>query len=615
MKEMWNRLAPPVRWVTVGLVACIPIVLGVVMYLNQPTWVTLVSNLSAQDASAVTAKLDELKVQYKPSGDTNITISVRDTDKYTARLALGSANLPPSSSFTLDWFNDPKYAATDADRKINEMRGRAGEMEQALLRISDIESATVKLNPPQQSAFVRNNVPGSAAVVITTRAGRTLEKKQVWAIIKTVSGGLGIPDTGVTVVDQFGRDISRGVVDLFANGDYNPDDVATETKKQQEFKQSLLDLFEPMYGPGNVAVSVYVSINHASEKTSSTTVTQGAPTSKTTTSEGTQGTSQPNTQAPNNQQQSTTPTYQATTPPGNQDTFKNTDTTQYQNGSSTVDRFNPGGNIQKISVGITINKDLTPTQKAEVQKTAAKAVGATEDEVSVIATAFPAVAAAAVTPATTTQQIPRMTLALTLAGAAMALIMGWFFLRRRPGGAMALPDALPEPEPLLADLPSFGAMPGTTLDVALGLDGAGGSSLSGMPGGMPGGLGGGFPGGLPGGAAGGLGGMPGGLPGGMPGGGPVGLPGGLPGMPDMPAAAAGAGPMSITDEPDGGRSPIMQTPRQRVEFIMASRPKRQVILDGQPVDEELMTLIDDLIDSNPQGCAEIIRQWIKEGRS
>lgn len=68
---------------------------------------------------------------------------------------------------------------------------------------------------------------------------------------------------------------------------------------------------------------------------------------------------------------------------------------------------------------------------------------------------------------------------------------------------------------------------------------------------------------------------------------------------------------SPPSDPGAAADAADQTPAQRLEVIMAARPKRQMILDGQPVDETLKQHLDELVESSPEACAEMIKQWLK----
>jgi flagellar M-ring protein FliF len=247
---------------------------------------------------------------------------------------------------------------------------------------------------------------------------------------------------------------------------------------------------------------------------------------------------------------------------GSSDVWKTNTKTDYAVSQRKETTLIAPGSVKKISVGIAVNQpDITPDKIKSIQQTVASAVGADTTSISVAAMPFNTSLAQTLggTSATGAAKVQPTALALGLGSAAALLLLGFFLTRRREDEEADVQRPLDlQPQLVGAALVQTGG----ALDVALGLNPL-----------------------------------------------PV-----LNGTPDpLVAAAMGVDGGAAAPALDSGGLEVAQTPKQKLELIMASKPKRQIVLDGQPVDEDLMALIEELLDSSPEACAEMLRQWLKGG--
>jgi flagellar biosynthesis/type III secretory pathway M-ring protein FliF/YscJ len=52
---------------------------------------------------------------------------------------------------------------------------------------------------------------------------------------------------------------------------------------------------------------------------------------------------------------------------------------------------------------------------------------------------------------------------------------------------------------------------------------------------------------------------------------------------------------------------------EQLTKAMSSKPKRALIVEGQPVDPELLGQAEELIDTSPEAGAAILKQWLRGG--
>jgi flagellar M-ring protein FliF len=579
MKERWGRLNPSSRWLVAGIGVALVVAVAAVGWLYRPEWVVLVSDVTPKDAAAIVARLNELKVPYQPSGESSITIMVPKKEQYTAKLALAQADLPKGTSVGMELFDAPKFGATEFDRKVNYLRAQQGELERALMRIAEVEYANVKLAIPERSVFTRDQQPVTAAVLIQPRPGKKLTPEQIVGIVNFIAGSVeGLSPENVKVVDQNGRLLSNGITATGELGlsSLDNDQLQRQLSLQRDLENRVQTLLEPIFGVGNVVARVNLELNTEASRIENTTVGGSTPRSTETSRESVAGTAgapaQQGTTNPN-----TPPVYQGQNPNngGANDVWRTHTKTDYAVSERKEITLVSPGSVKRISVGIAINRtDLTPDQIKMIQDTVAGATGADPSSISVAALPFKTDLPAELAAPKPGFTLKPEYLAAILGSAAVLLLLAMiisFIRNRRSKAEEPLPFEL-DLEPQLAGIPlAPAAMPGTAepapagapatgsvLDTALGLDTAG-------------------------------------------------QPGPAPGAQAAPDVHEEEEPVA---EAESGTE-IIQSPQQRFEIVMKRKPKRRIVLDGQPPDEQLMEHVDELIDTSPEACAEILRQWLK----
>jgi len=553
LKKVWNGLSPMQRWLSIGLSVALALSVGVAWYLQRPQWEVFYKATEPDEVASLTEKLDELSVQYRVTGD-GLTITVPSSERSAANLAKAQAGLPTGGVVGMEIFDQVVFGATEFDKKVAYERAAEGELARAIMHIREIQHATVNLNIPEKSVFVRDRAEPTASVLVQPRAGATLTKDNVLAIMNYVAYSVdGLTPERVTVINDKGITLSTGLA--------NPDQAAIDDEalaqqrtREQQLQGKILSVLEPLFGVGNVAASVNVELDLAATRIEERIVGQGVPkveekvqSGATTTSSGTGGT--PATGAATGTDGTT-----ATPPPVNvatgstsnasTDEYNNKTTTQYDYGERNEVTVSPAGAPKRISAAITINrKELSAAQIEQIQQLAANATGATITDVAVVAMSFTPLASdlANQPAAEPTPPIQPLTLALGLGLAAVFLIIAAFLTRRRKH----------EPAVLIPGVAAQAAT-GTTLDVALGLD------QQAAPAGQ--------------------------------------------------TAATAA--MGVQPEIDAQAAGVAH----KLEEVLKKRKPKRTPLDVEDIlDDDILADIDVLIEQAPEACAEVIRQWLKGG--
>ena len=170
----------------------------------NPPYAILFSGLEQEDASAVIAKLKEMKVPYRATGNGG-TIEVPEAQATELRLDMAGSGLPRGGAVGFESFDKMRLGATEFEQRILYRRALEGELSRTIGSITAVQSARVHLVLPEKSVFVSRNEPASASVIVKLRGGRSLGGGEINSIVHLVSSSVaGLAPDHVAVVSTEG---------------------------------------------------------------------------------------------------------------------------------------------------------------------------------------------------------------------------------------------------------------------------------------------------------------------------------------------------------------------------------------------------------------------------
>lgn len=275
MKEVWDglgrRLGAAAR---AGLVAGVVVILlltGMAAYwLLRTDYQVLFSDMTPQDAAAMTAELERQKIPYllsdevDGSGKSGATILIDRSDVYKTRIKLMGKEIPLHGAIGFELFNSSDLGMTEFAQKINYQRALQGELARTILSLDEIRDARVLLALPDQGLFKQAANKPKASVALTLKAGRRLRTDQVSGIQRLVSAAVpGILVQDVTLVDQSGVALTRaggeGADAEAAGGGSGRLDLKKDTENYLSRKATAV--LERALGEGQASASVDVTLD------------------------------------------------------------------------------------------------------------------------------------------------------------------------------------------------------------------------------------------------------------------------------------------------------------------------------------------------------------------
>ena len=206
--------------------------------------------LDALIANGFDAKLDP----------TTGTLTVGPDEFYRARMVLASEGLPQGQPDGLSTITDMPMGTSRSVEAARLRRMQELDLARSITELRPVRSARVHLALPERSAFVRDQQPPQASVVLNLVPGMSISESQVRAIVSLVSAAIPqMPRENVSVVDQTGRLLSKDPEDPFnALTDRH---MRHQLEMETLYRERILALITPIVGPGNAAVEVTLDID------------------------------------------------------------------------------------------------------------------------------------------------------------------------------------------------------------------------------------------------------------------------------------------------------------------------------------------------------------------
>ena len=503
LQALWETQNRQTRLFAIFGISAIVLGLLAVGYLyfgRQPNYETLFSNLSAEDATAVTQRLKDDKVPYRLSNDGK-TVYVPTADVSDERVAIAGSGMVKGGGTGYELFDRTNFGMTEFQEKLDKTRAIEGELQRTINGLEPVESSRVHIAQPDASLYTSTQEPTTASVAVKTRAGQNLSSQQVKGITMLVSRAVdGLKPENVTLVNQDGQVLLPGASD----GDGSQADALKMTQEQllakqryeSTVQQSIQSMLDDTLGPKRAVARVSTKMNFdANSSESKVYAPQGTVLSSQSERESYNGT-QPSRQAAMGVPGTTSNlgTYQGVQNQQSQGKYnKSKSTTNYNISEQNLKHIDAPGKVLSTSVAVVVNSTpdqassrngapvaqqtpyaLTPANVAQIRNLVIAAAGLDlnqGDQVSVESLPFNPSVAPAIVAGSSTQTVLGIPLwaLLALLGVGALGAVGYFAMRSRRSNfspAMELPsfdsslaDELPpfEEHPILEGAPGLAA--------------------------------------------------------------------------------------------------------------------------------------------------------------
>ncbi|WP_370623178.1 flagellar basal-body MS-ring/collar protein FliF [Polynucleobacter sp. UK-Mo-2m-Kol15] len=242
-----------------GIAAIVAVICVVLMWSMGGKYKVLFSNFNDKDGGAIVAALEQMNVPYKLA-DGGASILVPEDQVYQARLRLASMGLPRAGNVGFELLENQKFGVSQFVEQVNYQRALEGELERSIQAISGVDNARVHLAIPKSTVFIREDQKPTASVLVKLAPGRSLEQRQVSAIVHLVSSSVpNLSTSGVDIVDSGGNLLSdqgkKGEKTLDASQMKYVDEIQRNVAKRVQ------SIITPIVGAKNVKAEANAEID------------------------------------------------------------------------------------------------------------------------------------------------------------------------------------------------------------------------------------------------------------------------------------------------------------------------------------------------------------------
>ena len=242
-----------------GVAAAIAAAIWLVQWSQGQNYTVLYGQLSERESGQVMDALTAAGVEFKlsPSG----AVSVPESKVQEARIRLASQGLPQSDAMGIEMIQ--KDSALGTSSMMESARYQSvleTELARTIIKVQGVQTARVHLALPKPSVFLRDDHKATASVMLQLYPGRRLEPGQVAAIVHLVASSVSeLSANDVTVVDQAGSLLNSP--DESAEAAVTTREFAYTRKLEESYQQRIIELLEPIVGPGRVRATVTADLD------------------------------------------------------------------------------------------------------------------------------------------------------------------------------------------------------------------------------------------------------------------------------------------------------------------------------------------------------------------
>lgn len=261
VKRFWSGISVSQRVFIVGLATLVTgIFFALVLWLSKPEFSLLYANLSAEDANRVVKALEAQRVPFRLEQN-GTAIMVPADQVHVLRINIAGENILTGQGIGFEIFNEVQVGQTDFVQKLNYRRALEGELGRTISEFPSVESARVHLVIPHRSLFIEEQQKPSASVLLKLSGSKSLDKKDVTAIVNLVAMSVeGLDRSRISIADTSGKV-------LFEPEQENSLDGLTQTqydhkvRMQQGLERRIEELLMPVIGAGRIIARVNADLD------------------------------------------------------------------------------------------------------------------------------------------------------------------------------------------------------------------------------------------------------------------------------------------------------------------------------------------------------------------
>ncbi len=196
--------------IIVGVIGIVIVAAIATWWLVTPSWKPVLGHAGTPEArNEALNYLMERNIPFREQESTGFVL-VEEEVITQVRSALSELGVLGEHAPGFEIFDETEYGMSEFTQRINYQRAIEAEIASTIRSFADVRSARVHLTIPKESLFKDKQAEPKASVVIHAKPGQTLDRNSVNGIVELVSASVdGLSSTNVVVLDDRGSLLSQ----------------------------------------------------------------------------------------------------------------------------------------------------------------------------------------------------------------------------------------------------------------------------------------------------------------------------------------------------------------------------------------------------------------------
>ena len=386
LTQFWSNTSKTVKRVIIGgAVMAVVVALVLSILLNTKDYVVIFDQLSETESAEILAAIADMDVDVKVDGD---SISVPEADESKVRMQLATAGYPKNGLSYYLIQDNSGMLTTDYERKQYMNMQLQERIAASIKTLDGVKDAVVTITVPDDDVFyLQEKEKPTASVIIHMKDGSTLTGNQITGIQNLVAKSVtGLTKDNIALTDNLGNDLIEGSTSN--NPEFSKITLTREIESDIRKKVTAVLLGPYTIDQFKVSVSATVDtdslvreeLTYLPSPDGDNSGVKSEETMKSDSSSSTQG----DGGVPGTTTNSEVPTYQTGGSTGQSSSASSEGSIKYQVSQTKQQTQKSGAKVEKISIGIAINKSaFDPGERESVTQLVAYAAGVSPDAISV----------------------------------------------------------------------------------------------------------------------------------------------------------------------------------------------------------------------------------------
>ncbi len=260
ISNLWTQWRPVQKAIFVSVIGVS--ILGLVLLITfsaRPTMVPLFGRpiVDEQKLDRVSLRLDEEKIEYRITADNMVMVADQRTAQ-RARSILMREDLVPAEVDPWELFDVERWTQTDFERNVNLRRAITRQLEQHIVALEDIDSASVTLVLPERELFLEDQAPVTASVIISPKPSSDFRenRRKIEGVERLIQFAVeDLKSENITITDRRGivlNDFER--MEDFDELELTRRELALIRDKEREYREAIIGALQQIYGRDRVKI-------------------------------------------------------------------------------------------------------------------------------------------------------------------------------------------------------------------------------------------------------------------------------------------------------------------------------------------------------------------------